>query len=90
MEQIRLKVLKLKIINIIEADRLMALRGPDDCMVFKRNNIFSMTRRDGGYGGKKSIFRQKNLLGYINIKSYSDFGKIFILKNSKQMYNFSS
>ena len=26
--------------QIIEADRLMALRGPDDCMVFKSNHIF--------------------------------------------------
>ena len=74
--------------QIIEADRLMALRGPDDCMVFKSNNIFLkhfrlVTRGSSQKGKQPFIGKRYILLFNGNIINSSDLAKKYSINDSE-------
>jgi asparagine synthase (glutamine-hydrolysing) len=72
----------------LEADRLMALRGPDDCQVFQKNNIFLkhfrlITRGSSDKGKQPFIGRRYILLFNGNIINSSALAKKYFIDDSE-------
>ena len=72
----------------IEADRLMALRGPDDCQVFQKKNIFlkhfRLITRGSSDKGKQPFIGQRYILLFNgNIINSSALAKKYFIDDSE-------
>ena len=74
--------------NKLEADRLMTLRGPDDCQVFQRNNIFlkhfRLITRGSGERGKQPMIGERYILLFNgNIINSSGLARKYFIADSE-------
>ena len=72
----------------VEVDRLMALRGPDDCQIFQRNNIFlkhfRLITRGSGEIGKQPIIGERYILLFNgNIINSSILARKYFINDSE-------